>query len=105
MANEFIEMMIYQPNDIYVLTGYYKEILVAFLIAYVVGDRNYALLSQAWSYAKAIDSGIGFGIIEDWCREKGLKELRYETSSKVAMLMGQKRYGFRELGIIMTKEL
>ena len=105
MANEFSRMMVFDPDNIYVFTGYYKEVMVAFLIAHTVGDRNYALLAQAWSYANRIDAQIGLGVILDWCKEKGLSELRYETSNDIARLMGTKRYGFSTLGVIMSKKV
>ena len=94
-----------RPDDIYVLVCYEEEKIVAILIAHIVGDRNYALLAQAWSHVNSVDAKITLDIILDWCKEKGLSELRAETSSEVSRLIGIKRYGFQGIGYVMSKKV
>ena len=105
MSHEFRRLMELCPDDICVLVGYDDDIVAGFLIAHTCDNRDYAYLAQAVSVADNNFAKEGFGRMIEWCRSKGVTEIRYETERNSSRMMGAKRYGFIEHGVVMSRKL
>lgn len=105
MADEFERLMRLLPDSICVLVGYDDDFISGLLIAYVVDNRDYAYLAQAYSISKSDFAKEGFDMLIEWCKSLSLNELRYETERDSAQMIGTKRYGFSEHGVVMARKI
>lgn len=67
-------------------------------------DRNSLWISQVWHENGELSvSGEGFDKAKQWAIEKNLKSIRCETRRNEIKAL--KKYGFKEVGVIMQCEL
>lgn len=82
IAREIIEIMLATPNEIFVVVVFNKDELYGFAICWLMTDRKYAWLTQAYSkagndpsYKKKV-----FDMIKNWAIEThNIREIRFET--------------------------
>lgn len=104
MAEEFKSLLIDYPSDIFVVVGY-EEGLSGFILAFRPFNRNFVYLAQVYSRVDARVAQRGFGMLEDWARSLGVREIRASTQKNSVAMIAYKNYGFKEQCIEISKEL
>lgn len=103
IANEFIEIMLAIPNEIFVVVVFDKEDLYGFAISWLMKDRGYIWLAQAYSksgndpsYKKKV-----FDMMKNWAIEThNIHEIRFETEHNTKAI--ERISDFKVHGYIMN---
>ena len=102
---ELAYMMEFTPDDIFVSVAFDGKDLVAYTIGWIPKNREYIWLGQSW-----IKSGVSrddvmrtLELVEEWGRDLGISEIRFETERKAEAL--ERAWGFNIHGYVMMKEL
>jgi len=104
-AQEMIRTMEFRPEDICVLVGYEDNKFRGFLIGHLVDDRDYVYIDEAFSTADGDFALDGMNAFIEWCKLKNKKFVRFETERDSVQMTCTKRYGFKEHGVIMQRQI
>ena len=104
-VREIAGFLIKNPSDICIIVVYDNQTLLAFLIGWLLQNRNFSWIQQAWS-ADAIPRAYSLKamkLFELWTKQHGLNLIRMETKRNIDAM--ERTYGFEVQSAIMQRDL
>lgn len=100
-----ISKLINDSKNVFFYVIFDKEILKAFLFAFIVNNSRYCFIEHAWSKGE-VEQGLvkkGFILLEEFCRDRKIKVLKMQTIRNPISMC--RKWGFEVASYNMIKEI